>query len=590
MRKLQNNTLYRTLRRGRPALALVAAVAVLAALALAALTALLPHAVPGAQAQEYRTPVNQEEGFPIERIVTAISADTSNLVIYSESVRWGYTLWSPDPTYDLVYPGTQTHIRAGAFQAVDAVIDDDFVADVCQFAPWLCGTSLDASDYLIQVPLPNETVFFWEGADAEACAIIQDADCSGIPGTWGPDWRMIWIPIREDAPAGDYRIKLTTQAQDADGNPEATETITITVIGPPRDLRARVRAAYAPGDQVRGSATVYDADGNLATFTPHPGFGHGVPQRCEGCLWKAADDPTAAALVIPQGRVSSGAFRARLKADAAPGTYRIRVYHPRGGTQTVSFTVVDDTQPADPGPTPTPAPGEALPPVVPPGPASYTLAGQSAIEAGMNAIYTVTAANEDGSRPNLEGANAKVYVLVDGPGQDAVTLTGVSAADGAITLNDQGAGIFTVQVAAGALPSTVSLEVVGAIDTDPVIRQLTIGTAAVPDGLGDVSNLTLTAGTGDAAGSVTLRWTPGDNADRHWVAGVKVSDWNIRDFSNIIWTRAASNNTHTVTGLEAGAEYAFTVIPVRLVNGVTEWGSWAPIERVTVSAPAAAPQ
>ena len=541
MSKVQNNGLrlamQRTRRRGiLPALA---AVALLAALALAAL---LPQAVPDAQAQEYR--------LPNARIVRLA-------VVAPEKI--------------LVYPGTNTHIRL-------AVFDAD-------------GNQIAFED--------AEPMAFWEGANAAVCAIIIDTDCSGIPGklgnsnTWRQDntWRMLWLRIREGAPAGDYRINLATQAWNADGTPRATASLTFTVVGRPTEMSARIRgSSFLPGDRLRGFATVYDSDGNLATFTRHLRHGYGEPRRCHGCVWQAADAATAAALVLPWGRLSNGEFRAEIDATAAPGDYRITISHPRGGYQTLTFTVAGtDTEP-DVGPQPTPDPGDVLPPVIPPGPASYTLTGQDTIEAGRSAIYTITGGDAAGGLPNLEGANARVYVLVDGPGKDAVTLTGVSAADGAITLNDQGAGIFTVKVAAGAQPSTVSLELVGAIDAAPVVRQLTIGTAAVPDGLGDVSNLTLTAGTGDAAGSVTLRWTPGENADRHWIAGIKVSDWDVRDFSNLIWTAADANDTHTVTGLEAGAEYAFTVIPGRLVSGVVEWGSWAPIERVTVNAPAAAPQ
>ena len=185
----------------------------------------------------------------------------------------------------------------------------------------------------------------------------------------------------------------------------------------------------------------------------------------------------------------------------------------------------------------------------------------------------------------MEGVNAQVYVLVDGPGADAVSISGVTdTSEGIITLNDKGVGTFALRVANGTAPTTVGLELVGALGSAPIIRELDIGTEQPPlPDLGDAGNLTLTAGTGDAAGSVTLRWTAGAHADRHWVAGIKVSDWEAGNFDDIIWTRAAANDTHTVTGLDAGAEYAFTVIAGRLVDGVSEWGAWVAIERVTVA-------
>ena len=75
--------------------------------------------------------------------------------------------------------------------------------------------------------------------------------------------------------------------------------------------------------------------------------------------------------------------------------------------------------------------------------------------------------------------------------------------------------------------------------------------------LGPASDLTVTPG--DTAGTLTLRWTPGANATRHWIAGIKQSDWDAEDYSNIIWTAASGNDTHAVSGLDSGAVYVFGV-------------------------------
>ena len=252
MSKLQNNGrglrcrrrlgIPRTLRRSLlPALA---AAAVLVALALAALGGIIPQAVPGARAQEYHLPNARIAG-----IASPEDAGRQNLV----------------------YPGTNTHIRLAVYDADQNQItfEDD------------------------------EPALFWQGADAAACAVIIDADCSGIPGRWGNRWRMLWLRIKDGAPAGNYRINLTTHARNADGSPEAAASLTFTVVGRPTDMSARILGgSFIPGDRLRGSATVYDSRGRLATFTRNLQTGNGEPRRCHGCTWQAADAATASALQV----------------------------------------------------------------------------------------------------------------------------------------------------------------------------------------------------------------------------------------------------------------------------------------------------
>ena len=93
--------------------------------------------------------------------------------------------------------------------------------------------------------------------------------------------------------------------------------------------------------------------------------------------------------------------------------------------------------------------------------------------------------------------------------------------------------------------------------------------------LGPASDLTVAAG--DTAGTIILRWTPGANATRHWVAGIKQSDWDAGDFSGLIWTAASSNTMHTVSGLDSGAEYVFAVAAGR----GSEWSGWTDLVRGT---------
>jgi hypothetical protein len=94
--------------------------------------------------------------------------------------------------------------------------------------------------------------------------------------------------------------------------------------------------------------------------------------------------------------------------------------------------------------------------------------------------------------------------------------------------------------------------------------------------LGSATGLSGTAGA--ATGTVELSWTAGTSSTRHWLAGVKVSDWTAMDFSNVIFRATANNDSDTVSGLDSGEAYAFTV----LSGDEDGWDdTWAEIQRVT---------
>ena len=98
----------------------------------------------------------------------------------------------------------------------------------------------------------------------------------------------------------------------------------------------------------------------------------------------------------------------------------------------------------------------------------------------------------------------------------------------------------------------------------------------IPDALGTPANLAAVPGA--AAGSVVLTWTPAAYAARHFVFGIKQSDAEAGDTSNLAaWTFAERPNVHTITGLESGAAYYFTVTAGRAdADGSNEWSPWAP--------------
>ena len=91
----------------------------------------------------------------------------------------------------------------------------------------------------------------------------------------------------------------------------------------------------------------------------------------------------------------------------------------------------------------------------------------------------------------------------------------------------------------------------------------------------------LTAEPGDDPGALILRWTPGGTAERHWIAGIKQSDWDANNFNNLIWELAQTNAMHTLTGLDSGAEYVFAVTAGHGPPESTRWSAWTPLARGT---------
>ena len=100
----------------------------------------------------------------------------------------------------------------------------------------------------------------------------------------------------------------------------------------------------------------------------------------------------------------------------------------------------------------------------------------------------------------------------------------------------------------------------------------------IPPMLGDASGLMAVAGAD--AGTVELTWTPGPNATRHFVAGVKQSDLDAGTAGDsLIWTAADNPGSHTVTGLDSGEVYIFFVI----AGDADGWSAWTSQQMVTPS-------
>lgn len=127
---------------------------------------------------------------------------------------------------------------------------------------------------------------------------------------------------------------------------------------------------------------------------------------------------------------------------------------------------------------------------------------------------------------------------------------------------------------AGSTTYTYQVRAMSASGTSVWSTAVSVTTAS--QALGNATGLSATVGAD--AGTVQLSWTAGANSTRHYLAGVKVSDWRANDFTNVIFRATAGNSADTVTGLDSGEQYAFTV----LSGNATSWhATWSNIVYVT---------
>ena len=274
-------------------------------------------------------------------------------------------------------------------------------------------------------------------------------------------------------------------------------------------------------------------------------------------------------------------------------------YNNVGGRLRVEVSDDDTVAPTPtPGPTPTPAPTPTPTPT--PVPGLPTVANTFTTTVPVDG-QTVTITREAGSLTGVTLAypatltrNLQVTI--------APLLDGIPLASERFGLGNMGVTLTVVGVPAGGLE--ICLPLSEALVSEAGSRPLTLvryegtGWQGLPGAerrgmsvcadrvstglfaaayelpqLGPASGLTVAAG--DGAGTLVLRWTPGNDATRHWVAGIKQSDWDAGDFSGIIWTAASGAAMHTVSGLDSGAEYVFAVAAGRGV----EWSGWTGLAR-----------
>ena len=108
---------------------------------------------------------------------------------------------------------------------------------------------------------------------------------------------------------------------------------------------------------------------------------------------------------------------------------------------------------------------------------------------------------------------------------------------------------------------------------------------ALPD-VGDASGLMATAGSD--TGTAVLTWTPGTDANIHWLLGVAVNADGSFDFGdpNRKWMKVEAGSPYTVTELTAGRTYSFAIISGYYDASLTpdtDWSDWVWFDNVTVN-------
>ena len=240
-----------------------------------------------------------------------------------------------------------------------------------------------------------------------------------------------------------------------------------------------------------------------------------------------------------------------------------------GNTLTVTYTQdapygvtarAPDTLAADATVTVSEAPEDT-----PPTPLAYGLGAGAAAPAHISVSGTGTDAGADGLTiclPAVAAATAAAASVAEGDDPPpALTLLRYTAAagwqpvDNAEVVADADSGMTTV-CAAGVTGEAVFA-------------------AAYPlPPLGMMSDFTATSGADP--GTVTLTWTPGANANLHFIAGVSRADLDAGRYVFAIWNWSDEPDSHTYTDLDSGVLYYITAIAGRYFpdRDQAQWSAW----------------
>ena len=229
--------------------------------------------------------------------------------------------------------------------------------------------------------------------------------------------------------------------------------------------------------------------------------------------------------------------------------------------------------------------------------APYGVTAEAPETLAADATVTVSAAPGDTPPTPLayglgEGTAAPAHISVSGTGTgtDGLTicLPAVAAATAAAASVAEGDDPppptllrYAGTAADGSWQPVENAEVVADSDTGLTtvcaagITGEAVFAAAYPlPPLGMMSDFTATSG--DDPGTVTLTWTPGANANLHFIAGVSRADLDAGRYVFAIWNWSDEPDSHTYTDLDSGVLYYITAIAGRYfpARDQAQWSAW----------------
>ena len=290
----------------------------------------------------------------------------------------------------------------------------------------------------------------WQGADERSRAAI---DRSGGGGSAAGG--RFNFPIAADAEPGIYRLTLTAGdlSREVAFRVHPVPTPAAEIAPASIAVHQTAGGSYTAGGRANFRYILYDRNGNPISLTDHP------------VTWST----TASGVFDQAGNVdgarqTDGRFGFDISSNPAPGEYTITIRTVATGadgsplaTRTITFRIIGN-------------------------PAKYRVAGPDQVAPGGYAVYTVTATDANGNRPNLAGAHGRVAVSVsrEGAGADGAD-AGVRLFHldgGSLMLNREGTGQFRLRADRDAAAGRVTITVAGADGSVTGTRTLAIGAAA----------------------------------------------------------------------------------------------------------------
>ena len=290
----------------------------------------------------------------------------------------------------------------------------------------------------------------WQGADERSRAAI---DRSGGGGSAAGG--RFNFPIAADAEPGIYRLTLTAGDLSREVAFRVYPVPTPAAEIAPASITVHQTAggSYTAGGRANFRYILYDRNGNPISLTDHP------------VTWST----TASGVFDQAGNVdgarqTDGRFGFDISSNPAPGEYTITIRTVATGadgsplaTRTITFRIIGN-------------------------PAKYRVAGPDQVAPGGYAVYTVTATDANGNRPNLAGAHGRVAVSVsrEGAGADGAD-AGVRLFHldgGSLMLNREGTGQFRLRADRDAAAGRITITAASADGSVTGTRTLAIGAAA----------------------------------------------------------------------------------------------------------------